>query len=366
MNRSRRAPWFRFLICTSVGASALLGCASSPPARRGEPDQPRTGATAASVAGCGTPQACFEAGQLADKAKDSERALSLYRMACEGGSGRGCLYLAEQVPDKLAYWKRACELGDDRFDSTGPGTGCFNAAEGTYKADPSGALGLYKKGCGQGFVDACERGARLANDQERYTDAIALAQGGCTEKTAATCGLLGALVVLGKGVDRDVEKGMALLSRGCGAGDEEACRNKKQLESNLAKLGRGPAGATRADGGGRGGIDVPGANISMGSITADGVTLNDLACRTGGGGLFGALTLGPVLAKSIGPLLPKLRSCLPGKQAVRVRLEEDSDSMASDADTPAASKCVESTFKSARAKGRLHVSGTCAVTIPLR
>ena len=54
------------------------------------------------------------------------------------------------------------------------------------------------------------------------------------------------------------------------------------------------------------------------------------------------------------------------KAAVRVRLEEESDSMASDADAPAASKCVETAFKSARAKGRLHVSGTCAVTIPLR
>ncbi len=365
MNRSRRAQWFCFLIGTSAGASALLGCASSPP-QRSELEKPRTVATPVNAPGCGTPQACFEAGQQADKAKDSERAHSLYQLACEGGSGRGCLYLAEHVPDKLAYWKRACELGGDRFDSSGPGTGCFNAAEETYKADPSGALGLYKKACGQGFVDACERGTRLANGQERYADAIALAQGGCTEKTAATCGLLGALVVLGKGADRDVEKGMALLVRGCGAGDDEACRNKKQLETNLAKLGRGQSGATRADGGEKSGIDVPGANVNMGSITADGVTLKDLACRTGGGGLLGAVTLGPLLAKSIGPLLPKLRSCLPGKAAVRVRLEEESDSMASDADAPAASKCVETAFKSARAKGRLHVSGTCAVTIPLR
>lgn len=362
MNRSRRAQWFYFLISTSAGASALLGCASSPPAKRTELDPPRTVAASANAPGCGLPQACFEAGQQADKAKDSERALSLYRLACEGGNGRGCLYLAENVPDKLAYWKRACELGGDRFDSSSPGTGCFNAAEATYKTDPSGALGLYKKACRQGFVDACERGTRLANDQERYADAIELAQSGCTEKIAATCGVLGALVVLGKGVERDVEKGMALLIRGCGAGDDEACRNKKQLETNLAKLGRGQSGDTRADGG----IDVPGANISMGSITADGITLKDLTCRTGGGGLLGAFTLGPLLAKSIGPLLPKLRSCLPGKAAVRVRLEEDSDSMASDAAPPAASKCVETTFKSARAKGRLNVSGTCAVTIPLR
>lgn len=366
MNRSRRSQWFRFLLSASVGTSALLGCASSPPARRVELDQPRTVTAPANALGCGTPQACFDAGQLADKAKEGERALSLYRMACEGGSGRGCLYLAEHVPDKLIYWKRACELGDDRFDSSGPGTGCFNAAEETYKGDPSGALRLYKKSCVQGFVDACERGTRLANGQERYADAVELAQGGCTEKIAATCGVLGALVVLGKGVERDVEKGMALLIRGCGAGDDEACRNKKQLETNLAKLGRGPAGATRADGGGHSGIEVPGANVSMGSITADGVTLKDLACRTGGGGLLGTLTLGPLLAKSIGPLVPKLRSCLPGKAAVRVRLEQESDSMASDADAPAASKCVENTFKSARAKGRLHVPGTCAVTIPLR
>ena len=55
--------------------------------------------------------------QQADKAKDSERP-SPYRLACEGGNGRGCLYLAENVPDKLAYW-RAC--GSRRsVDSSSP------------------------------------------------------------------------------------------------------------------------------------------------------------------------------------------------------------------------------------------------------
>lgn len=292
----------------------------------------------------------------------------MFRTACEGGSGRACLYLAEGGPDQLVYWKRACELGDDRFDNSTPGTGCFNAAEATYKQDPSAAIALYKKACAAGFTDGCDRGSRRASEKERHADAAELAKGGCSDKVAVTCGLLGILFVEGTGVERDADKGLELLGRGCDAGGQEACTNKKRLVAMLANRGQSPAraGAGQPGGAGDEGIDVPGANVNMGSITTDGVTLKDLACRTGGGGVFGAIALGPLLAKSIGPLLPKLRSCLPGKPSVRVRFQEDGDSVASNAGTPGASKCVEGTFKSARAKGRLQVSGTCAVTIPLR
>lgn len=227
-------------------AALLSGCAErrpstvadspavAPPARAGQP-------------ACGTPEACFDAGLQADNAKESERAAPLFRAACEGGNGRGCLYFSSSLTDKgqqLTYEKRACELGGDRFSDGSAGVGCFNAAEQLYRTDVSGALELYKKACQSGMLDGCERGSRLAYENERLADAAALARGGCSEKPGekkeATCGLLGALHIFGKGVDKDYELAQRYLARGCAAHDEEACKNQKQLAENLAKVGGAP------------------------------------------------------------------------------------------------------------------------------
>lgn len=213
-------------------------------------DSPATTAQTPALAGqpaCGTPQACFDAGLQADDAKESERAAPLFRAACEGGNGRGCLYFASPLSDKeqqLTYFKRACELGGDRFSTGGVGVGCFNAAEQIYPTDVPGALVLYKKACQSGMLDGCERGSRLAYEKERFADAAALARGGCSEKEGekkeATCGLLGVLHIFGKGVDKDYELAQRYLARGCAAQDEEACKNQKQLAENLAKVRRAP------------------------------------------------------------------------------------------------------------------------------
>lgn len=229
-------------------AALLCGCAER--RQRTVADSPALAAKAPAAAGqpaCGTPQACFDAGLQADEAKESERAAPLFRAACEGGNGRGCLYFASPLTDReqqLTYFKRACELGGDRFSDSSAGVGCFNAAEQSYRTDVAGALLLYKKACQSGMLDGCERGSRLAYENERFADAALLARGGCSEKEGekkeSSCGLLGVLHIFGKGVDKDYELAQRYLKRGCAAHDEEACKNQKQLAENLAKVGRGP------------------------------------------------------------------------------------------------------------------------------
>ena len=363
-------------------ASQLAGCAGTGKRTGGDRPVAAAAATATAQPACGSPQACFDAGQQADKAKEPKRAILLFRAACEGGNGRGCISVADTLQDpvqQISLYKRACELDGGHFDdNSGSDAGCYNAAELTYKQDLTGALALYKKACIGGMSDACRRGGLLAYDKERIDDAVALGRAGCSEnegeKKESTCGLLGVLHIVGKGVEKNNELALRYLTRGCAAGITQDCRNKTRLEGLLATEGSAPSqsgqtdqnATASADADEKGGLTVADANIHIGSLTADGVTITQLACHTGSGGLFGTIALGPMLAKSIGPLLPRLRNCLPNKPAVRVRLSADDGTIASDASPTAASRCVESTLKSARAKGKLVVPGTCVVTIPLR
>jgi hypothetical protein len=63
---------------------------------------------------------------------------------------------------------------------------------------------------------------------------------------------------------------------------------------------------------------VPGANITMGEVTVDGVTVKSLSCRTGGGGL-GALLGTLTLTAGISKRRAQLDRCgSPGKQATPI------------------------------------------------
>jgi hypothetical protein len=111
-----------------------------------------------------------------------------------------------------------------------------------------------------------------------------------------------------------------------------------------------------------GGLDVPGANITMASITVDGLTMTDFACQAGGG--LGALLAGPTMAGMLSKKKAALKACSPKAGTVRVRWTAAGGKVTkaeSKAATPQIEACVTKAVSSVPAT----MDGTCAATIDL-
>lgn len=112
------------------------------------------------------------------------------------------------------------------------------------------------------------------------------------------------------------------------------------------------------------GLDVPGANLSIGSISADGFEMKDIACKSEDAGGLGGLVLGPALAGVLSKKKAQLRACSPKGGEARVRFVMDAGKVLSaeaKAETPQIEACVIKVVKSVQAP----LGGTCAATLDL-
>jgi len=242
----------------------------------------------------GSAEACAYGGQeLAKRPERAGDASAMLRRACDLGSGAGCAHLAFQhatgkAPDDAIatpLYVRACELGD--------ALGCYNVglmeeAGRAVKGDIRRAAAAYREACDGGSSTACtnlgwlyERGRGVAKDEAR---AVELYRRGCDgtrcqgpnlagcvnlgrahrdglggpkdparaaavfekvcdgeadprdldpeEHRSRACSLLGALVLNGTGVPKDLKRGRELSELGCARGDSFGCFNAATLYSS--------------------------------------------------------------------------------------------------------------------------------------
>ncbi len=330
-------PALLLLACTTVPAP-------EPPPPAKAHDEPPPAKVAAGPA-CGDPAACFEEGKKAEAAKDSPRAREKFQAACDGKHGEACSHLGSIIKEvdkddvgAEEAWKKGCGFGDAR--------GCFNAAESLRKVKPKDATALYAKACKGAGKDqmlvtlACGRGGVHAYESGDDATSAELARASCTEEQVGGCNLLGVLTLEGKGgISADPEQAKKLFQRACKEGDASACNNEKKLA---------------------GGLDVPGANLTMGSVTADGFTLTDFKCKTSDG--LAGILLGPAAAGVIGKKKGALDACAPKGADVRVRWTTAGRKVTTaeaKAGDPKIEACVVRVLKSV--PGVLE--GTCAATI---
>ncbi len=304
---------------------------------------------------CDSAPSCANEAKRAAEAGDTARLQMFLGYGCDQGDGGACLSrglaLDAVNPKAEELFKKACTLGD--------AAGCFNAAERVRHQDLPAAIALYKKSCESGAPlersaprMACERGSLVAYTAHDFDSAKALAQHVCDTDAQSGCGLLGVMAAKGEGSLPDAAEAAQLLLRGCKAGDEEACENAKKLAREEDK----PQSTS-------GELDVAGANLSMGSVTANGFTMRDLACKTENGGI-GAVMLGPGLAAAIAAKKAQLRACSPkgGEARVRFKMEGGHTSQVeAKAATPAIEACVVKVMKTVVAP----TAGTCAATLAL-
>lgn len=336
------------LASLAVGCSTVDPPVSSPVAPTADVSSEAAPPANAKKFPCGDAAACAAEGKKAEEAKDKERAREAYRAACDQGSGEGCASLGSLVQEidkdssaAVELWLKACDLAE--------ASACFNAAEKVRHDKPKDATALYVRAC-KGAADnpmlvglACGRGGVHAYQSGDDAAAADLALASCNEQRVAGCNLLGVLNLEGKGgIKPNKDKAVELFKKACEAGDASACENEKKVASSL---------------------DVPGANITMGSITSDGFTLTDMQCKAEGAGL-GALFLGPAIAGAIGKKKAALDACAPKGADARVRWTASGGKIASveaKAGDGKIEACVAKVIKTV--PGLLE--GTCAASMHL-
>jgi hypothetical protein len=206
-------------------------------------------------------------------------------------------------------------------------------------------------------IDACAVLASMLDETAEPSRAADIAHNGCNvfgaedgERAArgAACARWGAALRDGRGTDRDVDHALHAFDDGCKLGDERSCeaRDVEQVRRS----------ATRSGG-------VADANLQIGSLTTNGVTVDNVTCKSssGGGGLLGSVAVGK-------PFADKKRSldaCVKGKShTTRVRWTSRNGRMAKVeviSGDDSSNRCIEHALTGARSA----VAGTCAASIDL-
>ena len=312
------------------------------------------------------PQACENLGVMAYQAqgekKDVEKALGLFRQACKAGQVSSCRNAgAEYFQGKiikrdykvaLELFERGCELND--------GFSCYNAGvlradEAVGLQDPKRAVEHLERGCKIKHASACDalgrlfyKGQGVPKDTARSVDNFELA---CGLGNALSCQTGGLLLVNGEGgVTKDEKRGKVLLAKGCKLGDAKSCSASKKASSS-----------TSGGSGSSGGSDKK-FNLTVNSMTVDGMEAQDLRCNLAKGGFMASAMIVGGLSKQKSAMdkcagsksySPRIYMSFAGGSASGVKVEGVPKKVG---------VCVK---KSVEKKVKASVSGQCEVTIKI-
>jgi hypothetical protein len=253
---------------TPVGADAI------------EPAPEPTAPAGAAIPECANRDDCNNMGVNAMLREDGAVAVALLQKACDMDNGVGCYNLAgvllndelvaKDQPRSAALFLRACELGEAK--------GCLGAGVVHYEGlgvgkDPAKALRLFEKSCDLGNAEACKN--------------------------------VGVLYWEGGDVGQDRDAAIRYFKKACGGGYQQSCDVVKEIEAQLAG---GGAEAEVAGG-------VAGANLSVGSMSVNDMTVNDLECRLDSMGFMAAMQL----VASIAAQKKAMDKCAPKGDAPKVK-----------------------------------------------
>jgi hypothetical protein len=182
--------------------------------------------------------------------------------------------------DKIALLARACDLGD--------GASCAEAADALLRR-PEGATGdqvlpLLERGCKAKSARACARLGQLrhnAGSEEAAAEAFDTA---CDAGDGASCHQIAELV-MGGFLRMDHAVLDRARARACAAGRNDDCPAAPTATAPE------PTDSSPEE-------SIAGANLTVGSVSADGVKLEKLSCKMSGLGLLGAMmVVGSVAAE---------------------------------------------------------------------
>jgi TPR repeat protein len=169
---------------------------------------------------------------------ESERAETLYRVACDRGSVEGCANLAiartwgTEAPDPVA---RAASVVENACVSSRNPRACLvlgvlrsrGSAMARDENDEKEGAAYFERACELGEMAACARlgKAYLVGDGVSADDvtAMRLFRRACDYARADACTGLATMYCMGRGSPRDPARAGALFKQACAAGDAVAC-----------------------------------------------------------------------------------------------------------------------------------------------
>jgi TPR repeat protein len=254
---------------------------------------------------------------------------------CAAGSPKSCGMLGidyvegeavEQDLSKAAeLFAQSCGAGDLETCSL---LGGVLATEGEQQ-DLPGAAKAFAQACELGDTAMCKNAGVLYVSKLGQSElALPLFERGCAADDAEACYNLGAVHGDGLGVAPDLVVAEQWMRRACELGDQDGCAGAEQL-----------AAAQDPNA-------IANANLSVGSMDVNGMTIQDLQCRMsgGGGGLFGSMALVATLADK----KKALDKCAPKGAAPIVRWDfEGGKTKVVNVDDPSAqvAACIEKVMK---------------------
>lgn len=197
----------------------------------------------ATACAAGSPDACYEHGKLALRGSDPAQGTKEIEHACDAGSGRGCLYLAQHeshAARATILLDKACELGNahgcELLAERDPkralelhrkacdgddALGCTRSGEQRRSSgDRAGAFADFSKACDLHDLPSCDDAGVLAADPAAARDLFGRA---CDADIALGCSHLAELIAHGLGGERNWGNGLDLAERACTLLHAKAC-----------------------------------------------------------------------------------------------------------------------------------------------
>ncbi|CAN5923995.1 hypothetical protein BH11MYX4_BH11MYX4_41400 [soil metagenome] len=344
-----------FLLACGGGAAATSSAPPKAAAVGVSPAPEPASKSEGDIFSCEGAHDCEVKGTLAVRSSNAAPAgRRMLEKACKLGSELGCVNLAKaffngwgggvERPRALALLGSSCEGGSGRA--------CRLHAEILEGDDAARARQLFERGCTLKDVSACAQLAlMLAKGEGGPADerrAGEVADQACKADDAVGCITFGLLARDGMGMPASAEAARTAFHRGCTLGNKDGCKAEADLRREASKANALPAS------------DVPGANITVESIKADGTELKNIACKTDGlAGMLGGIALGAGFKSRKG----QLDACSPkGIVDTRVAWKTAGSRMSEVHATgkdAATSRCVERALAGAPST----VPGVCAATV---
>lgn len=330
--------------CTlTISLASLVACGGTPPPEVPSP-RPTDDAKGTAVAEkreapspslpCSGAAACAEEGKARLAKGDAAGARESLGRACHAGDVRACTdagLLFLDAPRDLgrasAMLVHACSEGKGDAD----GCALLAGLESTESETPADELlRVAEAGCKPGADDARRKKAR-----------------------AEACAIAGAAYEKSVGATADLTPAARAYTSGCELGSDAACRGKSAVEAKLEAERRARAEKDAL---------LPGANLNAKSVTGNGFTLDELACKTEGLGGFLGATLG--VAAAFAPKKARIEGCATKKTEVVVRWTARGGAMSevkASGATPPVHVCVERALA-----GTKVPAGTCAARFTIK
>ncbi|QDG54577.1 sel1 repeat family protein [Persicimonas caeni] len=160
--------------------------------------------------------------------------VALHFEACESGFRHACTYIGRTLHSKatvaepddwyvereIAAYRLGCRLGSPE--------NCYFLAKvyrkgrGEVEADAQKAVATAAKACQGGLVDGCERYWLYLSETIDRAGALDYANK-CNGGDADACYVSGRAFVVGESIEAEVDRGRALLEKGCSAGSALSC-----------------------------------------------------------------------------------------------------------------------------------------------